>query len=110
MSDGATGTICSVIKLSVTGAPAWIEAEQREAASGWGGGHPVWGGRGWKVFLEPPDDIRRTGDSIERKPDPPSMPRQAWPFVSAYDGWPLRPMHSPNSPYAKRLRAAGRYP
>ena len=30
-----------------------------------------------------------------------------FPFVKVYDGWPLHPGHSPNSPYAKRLRGEG---
>jgi REP element-mobilizing transposase RayT len=73
--------------------------------------HPVWiAGNGWKVFLDHPDDIRRTITYIERNPLKDGLPAQTWPFVSVYDGWPLHPGHSPNSPYAKRLRAIGRYP
>lgn len=72
--------------------------------------HPVWGGPGWTVFEEHPDDIRRTIRYIEENPIKWHLPRQTWPFVVEYDGWPLHPGHSPNSPYAKRLRAAGRYP
>jgi len=66
--------------------------------------HPVWGGPGWKVFLDHPDEIRRTLRYIEENPVKWKLPRQRWPFVKAYDGWPLHPGHSPNSPYAKRLR------
>ncbi len=73
--------------------------------------HPVWtAGGGWKVFLDHPDEIRRTVVYIEKNPRPIGLPRQHWPFVTAYDGWPLHPGHSPNSPYAKALRAVGRYP
>ncbi|HKI31454.1 MAG TPA: transposase [Gemmataceae bacterium] len=73
--------------------------------------HPVWaGGGGWKVFLDHPDEVRRTIGYIEKNPDPLALPRQCWPFVKVYDGWPLHPGHSPNSPYARRLRDAGRYP
>lgn len=73
--------------------------------------HPVWAcGGGWKVFLDHPDEIRRTIGYIEKNPDPLGLPRQHWPFVAPYDGWPLHPGHSPNSPYARRLREAGRYP
>jgi REP element-mobilizing transposase RayT len=73
--------------------------------------HPVWAsGGGWKVFLDHPDEVRRTLGYIERNPDPLRLPRQRWPFVKEYDGWPLHPGHSPNSPYAQRLREAGRYP
>jgi REP element-mobilizing transposase RayT len=72
--------------------------------------HPVWGGQGWSVFLEHPDDVRRTVKYVEDNPLPFHMPRQEWEFAKAYDGWPLHPGHSPNSPYARRLRELGRYP
>ncbi len=74
-------------------------------------GHPVWNsGSGWKVFLDHPEEIRRTIAYIEKNPNPLGLPRQYWPFVVPYDGWPLHPGHSPNSPYARRLRELGRYP
>lgn len=82
----------------------------REAASGWDASHPVWGGPGWKVFLEHPDDVARTIGYVDANPDGLRLPRQRWPFVTPYDRWPLHPGHSPNSPYVKRLKAAGRYP
>lgn len=66
--------------------------------------HPVWGGPGWKVFLDHPDDIRRTIRYIEQNPVKLKIPQQQWEFVKSYDGWPLHPGHSPNSPYARRLR------
>ena len=66
--------------------------------------HPVWGGPGWKVFLDTPADVRRTICYIEENPVKWRLPRQEWPFVMEYDGWPLHPGHSPNSPYAQRLR------
>jgi REP element-mobilizing transposase RayT len=66
--------------------------------------HPVWGGPGWKVFLDSPTDIRRAIRYIEGNPVRWRLPRQTWPFVVEYDGWPLHPGHNPNSPYAKRLR------
>ena len=72
--------------------------------------HPVWGGPGWKVFLDHPDDIRRTIRYIEDNPIKTRRPAQVWGFVKQYDGWPLHPGHSPNSPYVKRLKAVGRYP
>ena len=73
--------------------------------------HPVWiAGNGWKVFLDHPDDIWRTIKYIETNPIKDGLPAHDWPFVSVYDGWPLHPGYSPNSPYAKRLRAIGRYP
>ena len=72
--------------------------------------HPTWsGGAVWKVFLDHPGEVRRTIPYIERNPLPLGLPIQRWPFVSAYDGWPLHPGHSPNSPYARRLREAGQY-
>jgi|RhiMethySRZTD1v2_1073278.scaffolds.fasta_scaffold1073596_1 REP element-mobilizing transposase RayT len=72
--------------------------------------HPVWTRGGWKVFLEHPDDVRRTIRYIENNPVKQRLPRQTWSFVQTYNDWPLHPGHSPNSPYAKALRAAGRYP
>lgn len=72
--------------------------------------HPIWGGPGWKVFLDHPDEIRRTIRYIQDNPEGMRLPPQRWDFVKPYDGWPLHPGHSPNSAYAKRLRAAGRYP
>ncbi len=71
--------------------------------------HPVWGGPGWKVFLDYPDDIRRTNGYVQDNPVKARRPAQAWGFVKEYDGWPLHPGHSPDSPYVKRLKAAGRY-
>jgi len=66
--------------------------------------HPIWGGAGWKVFLDHPDEVRRTIRYIRQNPVKLGLPVQAWEFVKAYDGWPLHPGHSPNSPYARRLR------
>jgi REP element-mobilizing transposase RayT len=74
-------------------------------------GHPIWtAGDGWNVFLEHPDDVRRVIGYIERNPIKIRLPAQTWPFVILYDNWPLHLGHSPNSPYAKRLRELGRYP
>jgi REP element-mobilizing transposase RayT len=69
--------------------------------------HPVWGGPGWKVFLDSPEDIRRTIRYIEDNPIKIRLPRQQWDFVTEYDGWPLHAGHDPNSPYARRLRGQG---
>jgi len=66
--------------------------------------HPVWGGQGWKVFIDRPDVVRGTIRYIEENPLKWNLPRQHWAFVSEYDGWPLHPGHNPNSPYARRLR------
>jgi REP element-mobilizing transposase RayT len=51
--------------------------------------HPVWGGRGWKVFLDSVEDIERTIIYIEKNPTKLGMAPQMFPFVTAYDGWPL---------------------
>ena len=73
--------------------------------------HPVWtSGSGWKVFLDHPEEVERTVRYIEKNPTEIGLPRQRWSFVNSYDRWPLHDGHSPNSPYAKALRAAGRYP
>lgn len=73
--------------------------------------HPTWiAATGWKVFLDHPEEVRRTIGYIERNPLPLRLPVQRWPFVKEYDNWPLHARHSPNSPYVKGLRAAGRYP
>jgi REP element-mobilizing transposase RayT len=66
--------------------------------------HPIWGGHGWTVYLDTPTDIRRTIRYIEENPVKWRFPRQTWPFVTEYDGWPLHVGHDPDSPYAKRLR------
>jgi len=49
--------------------------------------HPVWGGPGWKVFLNSQEDIRRTIDYVEQNPVKIGRPMQDWPFVKPYDGW-----------------------
>ena len=67
-------------------------------------GQPVWGGPGWKVFQDRPDDIRGTIRYVDANPGKYGLSPQGWQFVKAYDGWPLHPGHSPNSPYARRLR------
>ncbi|MBL7221588.1 MAG: transposase [Phycisphaerae bacterium] len=69
--------------------------------------HPVWGGPGWKVFLDHPDDIRRTIRYVRDNPIKLRRPAQQWAFVTEYDGWPLHEGHDPNSPYARRLREGG---
>ncbi len=49
--------------------------------------HPVWGGQGWKVFMNCREDFRRTIRYIESNPIKARMPAQKWPFVVEYDGW-----------------------
>ncbi|MCI0674834.1 MAG: transposase [Phycisphaerales bacterium] len=70
--------------------------------------HPVWGGPGWKVFLDHPSEIQRTVRYIEENPIHIGRPRQNWPFVMPYDNWPFHEGHDPSSPYVRALRAAGR--
>ena len=67
--------------------------------------HPVWSdGHGWIVFLDHPDEIRRTIGYVEQNPIKIGLPIQSWPFVKSYNGWPLHPGLSPNSPFARALR------
>ncbi len=49
----------------------------------------IWGGPGWKVFLDTPDYIRRTIGYIDGNPLKWRLSRQLWPFVKTYDGWPM---------------------
>ena len=49
--------------------------------------HPVWGGRGWKVYLDSVGDMRRTVRYIEQNPERIGLPRQHWNFVTVYDNW-----------------------
>lgn len=66
--------------------------------------HPVWGGPGWKVFLETADDIRRVVTYIENNPIKSRRPPQNWEFVKPYDGWlpgQVRIVHRAK-PYANR--------
>jgi REP element-mobilizing transposase RayT len=49
--------------------------------------HPVWGGPGWKVFLNTREDMERIVDYIRQNPIKAGRPEQRWPFVKEYDGW-----------------------
>jgi REP element-mobilizing transposase RayT len=71
-------------------------------------GHPIWTDGGWKRYLFTPDEVRGVIRYIEGNPLEIGWPRQEWGFVKRYDGWPLHPGHNPNSPWARRLRQAGR--
>jgi REP element-mobilizing transposase RayT len=69
--------------------------------------HPTWVGRsGWKIFLDQPEEIKGTIRYIDNNPVPLGLPIQLWPFIRPYDNWPLHLGHSPNSPFARRLREA----
>jgi REP element-mobilizing transposase RayT len=49
--------------------------------------HPVWGGPGWKVYLDSREDMARTVDYIRENPAKAGRPAQRWAFVKEYDGW-----------------------
>lgn len=49
--------------------------------------HPVWGGCGWKVFLDDRADMERTTHYIEQNPLKARRPAQHFPFVQKYAGW-----------------------
>jgi REP element-mobilizing transposase RayT len=49
--------------------------------------HPVWGGLGWKVYLDTRADIERTVRYVDLNPEKDGMQPQEWEFVTAYDGW-----------------------
>jgi REP element-mobilizing transposase RayT len=51
--------------------------------------HPVWGGCGWKVFLDEPEDVWRTIDYVEGNPGKMRLPEQKHSFVVPYDDWPF---------------------
>lgn len=51
--------------------------------------HPVWGGPGWKVFLDHPDDVRRTIHYINENPTKAHLPCQLHEFITSYNDWPL---------------------
>src|SRR5215217_6711632 len=46
--------------------------------------HPVWGGPGWKVFLDTPQDIQRTIKYVEDNPIKARLPAQSYEFVTKY--------------------------
>jgi REP element-mobilizing transposase RayT len=67
-----------------------LQENSREAVLQFGDrdpNHPVWGGPGWKVYLETRDDIIRTVRYIENNPRNAGLPPQTWPFVASYEGW-----------------------
>ena len=52
--------------------------------------HPVWGGPGWKVFVDGTDDIWRTIPYVEQNPIKSKQARQQYEFVTKYDNWPFK--------------------
>jgi REP element-mobilizing transposase RayT len=61
--------------LQRTSRDALIEARRRSPT------HPVWGGPGWKVFLNTPEDIARVDRYIRDNPVKAGKPEQIWEFV-----------------------------
>jgi REP element-mobilizing transposase RayT len=49
--------------------------------------HPVWGGPGWKVFLNTREDMVRIERYIRGNPVRAGRAEQDWEFVRPYDGW-----------------------
>jgi REP element-mobilizing transposase RayT len=48
--------------------------------------HPVWGGPGWKVFLDSREDLERAIAYVRKNLRGPQA-GQSWPFVKPYNGW-----------------------
>jgi len=46
--------------------------------------HPVWGGPGWKVFLDSPERIVEVIKYIEQNPVKAGRASQIWDFVTGY--------------------------
>jgi REP element-mobilizing transposase RayT len=46
--------------------------------------HPVWGGPGWKVFLDSAERIMAVAEYIRRNPLNWGLPEQRWGFVTPY--------------------------
>ena len=70
-----------------------FQSESRQALIGAGRRavtHPVWGGPGWKVFLNTPEDIVRIIKYIRNNPLKTGRPAQDWPFIQPYNGWKPR--------------------
>ena len=74
-----------IVKLQARSRQRLIEATVRSVD------HPVWGGPGWKVFLETREDMERIVEYIRKNPIKAGLPEQKWAFVKEYDGWLPRP-------------------
>jgi REP element-mobilizing transposase RayT len=68
-------------KLQARSRSAIIEAKCRGVL------HPVWGGPGWKGFLNSRRDMERTVKYIRNNPVKIGKPVQEWAFAKRYDGW-----------------------
>jgi hypothetical protein len=51
--------------------------------------HLVWTKRGWKVFLNSPNEVWSRIRYIEKNPMREGLEAQRWPFVVEYDNWPF---------------------
>jgi hypothetical protein len=60
---------------------ALIEAQRRPV------NHPVWGGPGWKVFLNTRPQFEGRIRYAFDNPTNAGLPEQHWEFVTPYDGW-----------------------
>jgi REP element-mobilizing transposase RayT len=65
--------------------------------------HPVWGGPGWKVFLNARRDVTRTIEYVRLNPVKIGCPVQTLEFVQPYDGW--LPGAHPEAPRAAKPQA-----
>jgi hypothetical protein len=74
-----------IARLQAASRLALIAAERRPSE------HPVWGGPGWKVFLNTRTDVERTDLHVRDNPRKAHRPAQEWAFVTPYDGWLPRP-------------------
>ena len=70
-----------IAALQAASQAALIEAGRRLIA------HPVWGGPGWKVFLDTRDAMTRVAQYIGDNPTKAGLPEQHWDFVQPYNGW-----------------------
>lgn len=55
-----------------------IEDERRSPT------HPVWGGKGWKVFVDSVERMLRVTEYIRMNPIKAGLPEQRWNFVTPY--------------------------
>lgn len=74
-----------IAQLQAASSERLIESGARNAR------HPVWGGPGWKRFLNTRGDIVRVIEYIRNNPIQAGLPEQTWGFVTPYDGWLPRP-------------------
>lgn len=74
-----------IARLQAASRERLVDAGYREFA------HPVWGGPGWKRFLNTHQDIERVVRYIRKNPLERRLPEQDWPFVKPYAGWLPRP-------------------